>query len=384
MNFQNDRYTLRYATKEDDAGIREVYESGQFPGNLSVRFLRNPSPYDSFLADAQESRIMVIRDNEENRIIAVGGMVLREEYVSGKSQKCAYLTGLKIHPDYQRKISFIAQSYQFLKDGLGDCSHCYTTILDDNEYAIRMLEKKRKNMPLYHYLGHYTTYCFHGGKRNAMRRFNISGKKGAEWVRLSGKTVEEILKGQGTDTVSGDLQAEIRRVFGLLQSYTFSPCDVGMKGLGEKTFYCFVRDGRIAASCFVGDQSAYKQYEMCAYGGIYKLLSKLPTSALGYPAFPKEKSVIKHGVVSYLYAESDETKTVLHPFLKAVAYEADFELLLWGCFENHPLFQSMNAYKTVHYGSRLYEVDWEHSLEKISKEELLEKYGTIGVEVALL
>ncbi|MBR5371232.1 MAG: hypothetical protein IK130_03350, partial [Oscillospiraceae bacterium] len=112
MNFQNDRYTLRMAEPQDDAGIRAIFESGSFAGGLSVQYLR-PSPLASFAADGEDVRMMIVHDNEQNRTAAVGGAVVRTEYLAGKPERCAYLTGLKIHADYQKKLYFIARAYQY-------------------------------------------------------------------------------------------------------------------------------------------------------------------------------------------------------------------------------------------------------------------------------
>lgn len=342
MNFQNNKYTLEFATSEDNAGIREIFEAGEFRGGISVRYLRNPLPLASFEADG-DARIMVIRDNECQRIIAVGGAVLRREYVNGKEETCGYLTGLKIHPDYQKKTTFIAKSYQFLYEHIQGCYCYYTTILDENETAIRLLEKKHKNMPVYHYLGHYTTYCFHNGKH--------------------------IL----------DLEQDCMEGFEELMKTYFSnhgltPVDYQCAGFGDTHFYCVREKGEIIACCFVGNQQAHKQYHMCSYSGIYKILSCLPTKWFGYPAFPKPDSDVNFGVVSYLYVK-DDRKKLCSDFLRSVAAEAGFDLLLWGGFENHPLCKAMDSMKAIHYGSRLYSVAWE-------QEAPID--GIIGMEAALL
>lgn len=133
-------------------------------------------------------------------------------------------------------------------------------------------------------------------------------------------------------------------------------------------------NGRIKACCFVGNQQAYKQYKMCSYGGIYKALSHLPTRLFGYPQFPKPDSIVNHGVVSYLYVENNDKK-LCSDFLRSVAAETDFSLLIWGGFENNPLCSALDRMKTVHYGSRLYSVEWSETCE-ISR--------IIGVEAALL
>lgn len=345
MNFQNDRYTLRFAEEADNDGIREIFESGSFDGRISVQYLRGPRPLDSFRRDGEEARILVICDNKYGRIAAVGGAVLRREYVNGTPEMCAYLTGLKIHRDYRYKIIFLPKAYQFFHENVPDCRLYYTTILDDNHTAISLLEKGHRNMPFYHYLGHYTTYCFHGGRK--------------------------LLEVETGNTEGFD---------GLMQSHfstrSLTPVDYGCLGFGENTFYCVREHGEIQACCFVGNQQGHKQYKMSSYGGVYKLLSHLPTDWFGYPKFPRSGSEIHFGVVSYLYVKDDDEK-FCSDFLRSVAAQTDFSLLIWGGYENNPLCRALDGMKTVHYGSRLYSVEWEGG----GSEEIT---GVIGMEAALL
>lgn len=343
MNFQNNRYTLKFADSADNAGIREIFESGGFSGGISVQYLRNPNPYESFAADGDYAKILVIIDNSANRTVAVGGAVIRHEYVNGIKEKCAYLTGLKIHPDYQKKIFFIAKAYEFLHEAIADCHYCYTTVLDDNTSAIALFEKKHKNMPEYRYLGHYTTYCFHGGKKILpIEKNNLEG-------------FEQLMQSH-------------------FLPQSLIPINYNYPGFGEKIFYCIREKGEIKACCFVGNQQTYKQYKMCSYDGMYKVLSKLPTKWFGYPEFPKADSIIHHGVISYLYVK-DNDKRLCEQFLRTVAAESNFSLLIWGGFENNPLCDALNHIKTIHYGSRLYSVIWDG---------MAEIPGIIGMEAALL
>ena len=334
MNFQNNRYTLRFADPADDPGITSVFESGSFPGGISVQYLR-PHPVASFSADGDEARMMVIQDNEQRRIAAVGGAVVRTEYLAGTPQHCAYLTGLKIHPDYQKQIFFIAKAYQFLHQHLTDCACCYTTILDDNTGVIAMLEKKHRNMPEYRYIGHYVTYIFHGGKR------------------ILPLTQEEQLP--------------------LQQTLDLTPAQ-RYPGAGAGCYYAYREGGRLRACCFCGDQTAYKQYKIASYSGIYKLASHLPTRLLGYPAMPKAGSILRHGCISALWVEENDP-ALCRAFLRSVAAASGFDLLLWGALESHPLTPAMAKLRTIRYGSRLYEVIWE------GKPVLREP---VGMEVSLL
>nr|MBP3598412.1 GNAT family N-acetyltransferase [Eubacterium sp.] len=343
MSFQNDKYLLRPADSSDNDGIRAIFESESFRGNLDVKFLRNPAPYESFAADGEMAKVIVAVERATNRIVAVGGAVIRREFVHGRKERCAYLTGLKVHPEYRRKFIYLKQAYAELYEHIKDCPFKYTTVLDSNVDAIRMFEKKRKNMPTYTYLGHYTTYCFHGGCRKIQ--------------------IEK-------DHMDG-FQELLDRHF---SKQSLVPCDYEYKGFGKKHFYCVRKDNEIVACCFVGDQQETKQYKMCSYGGMLKMVSHFPTKLFGYPVFPKPDSVINHGVISYLYVKENDKK-LCQDFLQSVAAESPFSLLLWGGFENNPLSSVLDEMKTIKYGSRLYSVDWEGETEI---------QGVIGMEAAVL
>ncbi|MER2080101.1 MAG: hypothetical protein ABS876_01105 [Ruminococcus sp.] len=349
MSFQSKqygKYLLRLARPDDNDGIRAIFESGSFAGGLNVQFLRGERPLPSFEADGGRAYILVAEDTEAQRLIAVGGAVVRTEYLSGAPSECAYLTGLKIHRDYRGRLSFISRAYGFMGEMVSDCAATYTTILDGNTGVRKMLEKRRKNMPEYHYLGHYTTFCLGRGKKLMEVEKNVT---------------------DGFDTL---LKTHFSKK-------DLTPCRPDYRGFGRKDFYS-VRgsDGEIAACCFIGDQSATKYYKMCSYGGVYRLASHLPTALFGYPAFPKEGERIISGVISYLYVRGNDA-SLCKSFLLSAARASGFPLLLWGGFDGDPLCEAVGRLKTVKYGSRLYEVLWNGSAAgRIS--------GKIGMEAALL
>ena len=349
MSFQSEqygKYLLRLATPADNDGIRKIFESGSFAGGLNVQFLRGMQPLESFKADGDSAHILVAEDTKENRLIAVGGAVVRTEFLGGVPSKCAYLTGLKIHHDYRGRLTFIQRAYGIMGELVSDCAATYTTILDGNDAVIKMLEKRRKNMPEYRYLGHYTTFCLGRGK-DLMK-----------------------LEKNRTDGFDDILQRHFSQK-------SLSPCRHDYRGFGKKDFYC-VRDnsGEIAACCFIGDQSKTKYYKMCSYGGIYRLVSRFPTGLFGYPSFPKAGGIINSGVISYLYIRGNDA-ALCKRFLLSAAYESGFPLLLWGCFDGDPLCSAVSRMKTVRYGSRLYEVIWNGNTDSRIG-------GSIGVEAALL
>ena len=46
MNSRNSRYTVRLAGPQDNAGIREIFESGSFSGGIDLQYLRGDAPFD--------------------------------------------------------------------------------------------------------------------------------------------------------------------------------------------------------------------------------------------------------------------------------------------------------------------------------------------------
>lgn len=341
MNFQNDRYTLRFAEDCDNESISRIFSSGSFSGDLDIQFLRSDQPMSSFRADG-EPRIMVTTDNNDGSIIAVGGAVVRDEYVNGRAEKCAYLTGLKVLQSYRGRLSFIAKAYQFLGDHLEDCRCCYSTILDSNKPVIAMMEKRHRNMPEYRFISHYTTYCW-----------------------SSRKAVMQL------DNCTAGFDELMDRYF---SRRDLTPVDPYMQGFGKQTFWCFRDGGSIKACCFVGDQQNTKFYKLKSYGGVYRFISKLPTQLLGYPAFPAEGSIIDHGVVSYLYVDNCD-RNLCSSFLRSVAALSGHSLLIWGGADDDPLCRCLDSMKTVRYGSRLYQVIWSGSQPELCD---------TGVEAALL
>ncbi len=341
MNFQNDRYTVRFADASDNEGIKRIFESGSFSGDLDIQFLRGSEPMKSFGADG-EPKIIVASDNMSNEIIAVGGAVVRQEYINGKPEKCAYLTGLKILNEYRGRLGFIAKAYSFLGENLEDSKCCYSTILDSNKAVIAMLEKKHRHMPEYRFISHYTTYCWNSRKKILSLSDDING-------------FDELMEGY-------------------FSKRNLTPVHTEIEGFGKKKFYCFRENGKIKACCFVGDQKETKYYLLRKYGGAYRFISKLPTQLLGYPEFPAEGTVIDHGAVSYLYIENNERK-LCRNFLNTVAALSGHSVLIWGCADGDPLCSCLGYMKTVRYGSRLYQVLWRDN-PPIS--------GNIGMEAALL
>lgn len=86
---------------------------------------------------------------------------------------------------------------------------------------------------------------------------------------------------------------------------------------------------------------------------------------------------INHGILSYLYIKNNDNR-LCSDFLRSVACDAGFPLLIWGGFESNPLCNAMDKMKHVKYGSRLYSVSGDKPADNIAAG------SVIGMEAALL
>jgi len=132
--------TYEYATEKDGEEIAALLEDTEFKGGVSIAYCRRPNAVISLAKDGEKSTFVVAR-NADGKITGAGGCTI--------SGNVAYLTGLRVVSP-----SNIPKAYQLMREfcASNGVKLTYTTILEDNVYAQKMLEKKRPNMP--HYLRH--------------------------------------------------------------------------------------------------------------------------------------------------------------------------------------------------------------------------------------
>ncbi len=333
MSGPNKSWELSIAEQEDSAGIQKVFDDGSFGGGISVKFSRYPDPYRSFWNEGEHIVMPIVKDIETNEILGVGGCVIRRAHVNGILQNTGYLTGLKILQSHQRKINCIVPAYKLLAEKTAAFNpFYYTTILKSNENAIKLLEKRRKNMPPYIYIGEYTVFCLGTGGRTKSGGYTFS-------------------RGH-TPSLSAFYKEH-------LPKYNLSPGDEWLYGLKSDDFYYLQSpDGKILAACALWNQQSYKQYTISGYSGVYKMLSHLPIGLLGYPVMPKPGESANYASIALLIVEN-ENFDIARLFLKLVLSEArNYDFVMLGLFNNHPLMDVIEKIRHIKYQSRLYAVDY--------------------------
>jgi hypothetical protein len=363
MNFPSDKYELVLAEPKDLEQIKDIFEDGQFEGGIAVQFLRNPNPIASFEKEGDKVFLLVLKDKLKNKLVGVGACIIRKVYKKGKVVRMGYLAGLKVLAEYQKKPLFIPYIYQQLYEQTkNDVDFYFTTILKDNVAAQKMLEKSRNTMPLYEYLGDYRVYfCKAGIKKTNIELKKDHKKTDTYNIRRCNKKELETFFVEHAQKVDLSLES--------IDAYD----------LENAIYYGLFQNNTIVACGYVLNQQSYKQYIVKNYSGVYKMLSKLPTRLLGYPSFPainETANCASAGVWAKNYDEALIHK--LWQFIRQDTKEYDFIMI--GLYEKHPLKAYFEKTKHIHYDSRCYIVDWERS--KAVYEEL--QTQNLYIDVAFL
>lgn len=353
MSFQSKQYVFYKATDEDQLGIQEVFKSGKFEGDIAVQYLRDPNPLASFQKEGDKCFLVVLKDKEKDQIIGTGSCIIRSVYWQGEIKRLGYLAGLKLLPEYQKKIPFIPAIYRYLYEEMKEEVDLYfTTILSDNIAVQKMLEKPRKVMPLYIYAGEYKVYFCKSG----IRKRKLEGD-----IRYCTKDELEALYEAKAKTVNGSLTK--------IDAYD----------LKNATFYGLFENGKAVTGGYVLNQQSYKQYVVKSYSFLYSILSKCPSRLLGYPSFPKINEAANYACATIWDLEDNKERVErLWAYMRMEARSYDF--LMIGLHEKDPLRSCIEKGKHIPYSSRCYWVDWQHN--KAPYEKSLEE--KLAIDVAFL
>lgn len=334
MNLQNNRYELAVAADADRNGIRAVFESETFDGNIAVQYLRNPDPFASLNREADKAVLLVLRDNRhDSRIIATGACAIRKAFVGGRIRSAGYLCAMKILPTYQKKVYCIPQIYSALRELTKDSVDVYyTTILSDNTAVQKMLEKDRKTMPRYLYHGNYRTYCCKSGGHIG----HIESKY--IFRQCERREVSEFFRRQSVG-----------------RDFSVPECDT--YGLQNARFYGLLHDGVLLGAGYLLNQQEYKQYVIRHYGGIYRIASVLPTRRLGYPSFPKVNTAA-NCVCAGFRVKNNDPAIGYELFIRLLKTTLPYDFVMLGLYAGDPMNGIFSRIRHIKYDSRFYTVAW--------------------------
>lgn len=179
------RFIFEPANHNDGRELLEIIEENIFGGKISLLYTRRPDAYFSMKNEGEEVDIVVCRDLERKKIVGFGVCAIRSLFVNGRRERVGYLFGLRCRREYLKIYPLLYQGYEFLHNlhKNKDIQFYITTILEDNIYAQKLLEKKREFMPIYEPFGFYEVYVVRTIKN--FKRFPELNFKKAEKKRFA-------------------------------------------------------------------------------------------------------------------------------------------------------------------------------------------------------
>jgi hypothetical protein len=153
--------TARLATPNDNARILEFFERAPMrSAGFTVQYRRRPDFFGLLRYQADRAHVLITED-AAGAVRGIGTVSLRPAWVAGRLTTVGYLGDLRVRfdrsagPMWRRLYSeFLARSGEI--DELADCTHWFTTILDDNRPARLALGSRRAGLPGYVPLAPFT------------------------------------------------------------------------------------------------------------------------------------------------------------------------------------------------------------------------------------
>ena len=141
--------TFRLATPADDETVRALLRETAMPSWADMAIEREPSAID-----------WAVIAEEKDDVIGIYTASLLNAHVDGRPSRLGYLGGLRMKPQYRRRIRYLREGYASVSALAREApAWWFTTIGADNVVARRLLEAGVPGLPAYHSCGEYETFA---------------------------------------------------------------------------------------------------------------------------------------------------------------------------------------------------------------------------------
>jgi hypothetical protein len=342
------RYTFDLATEKDNTEILEILEEQVFNGPVSLVYTRRPNPFSSLMDEGSDTRIFAFRDTQKNTLVGFGAATLHEVYVGGEKKNIGYLFLMRARKEYPHSALHMPRGYNEIFEYYrkSDVAFFVTTILEDNQRARRLLEKRRKFIPVYNPCGRYTVFTFPCGI--PVRKPGKSAGRGSYRFRHAAlHDYESIEKLQREQAQQFDIYPTVKE--GVTRE-NWTPAD-----------YRIIESsaGAMVAFCRIENQQSRKQYLVTGYRGLLRFVR--PFSAIlplfGLPRLPAPGNYLNMAIISDLVLTGSDPALVPFMISNLSRDLVQFDSFCIGLHETHPYHKNLCELRSIKYSSRVYIVD---------------------------
>jgi hypothetical protein len=335
--------TYELARPSDEPELRRLMRDNPMEGSISVAFTREPDFFAACAVEGERHQVMVAR-TPEGRPVAVFGRSVRERWLGGERRRVAYLSALRVDPAWRRKPAMFRRGFALVRavhEAEGDATPwLFTSIIEDNAPARRLLEAGLSDLPRYAPIGVFCTLALPTWRARKVPR----------GVAVRGVQDHDV------DAIVACLDRNLSRT-DLAPAWTAADLrdPVRCRGLAGTDFVVAERDGQVVATCALWDQGAFKQSIVAAYAGGLKHtrgLVNLAAPLLGVPRLPPPGGQLAHAYLSHLAVDGDDPDLALAVLSAAHgrALGRGYAYVMTGLAEAHPL----RAVVAKHFGAFAY------------------------------
>jgi hypothetical protein len=347
--------TLTYerARPDDDPVLRALMRDNPMAGTISVAFTREP---DFFAAAAIEGRHQTMVARAGDTPVAVFGRSTRMRWVGGSPRRVGYLSSLRVDPAWRGRPGMFRRGFDLVRRvhaEEGDAEPwLFTSIIEDNAPARRLLEANVPGFPTYQPIGVFCTLAL------------------PTWRRRQGRIPARSATEADREGIVACLDRNLSRT-DLAPAWTAD--DLCGRDLSISDFVVVERHGRIAAVCALWDQSRFKQTIVASYaGGIGHVRGLLNAAAplLGVPRLPPPGGPLVHGYLSHLAVDDDAPDLALAVLAEAHgrAVGRGWAYVMTGLAERHPLRTLVSRhFGAMEYRAVLYTVSFDGPISPIAR-----------------
>ncbi len=336
------------ATPADDAACRRLLRENPMPGAISISLEREPD----FFADAAqpgEARQTIVA-REHGRIVCIGTCAVRLRFVNGEARRVGYLGGLRLDADCAGRFDILRQGYACFRElqEAAPADYYFTSIAADNYRARRLLERNRRGLPAYEFIGEFVTLL-------------LSTKSNSAFRADSAQTPSRIACADDVPQLATTLNQH-NRSYQLAAHWTEAQLRALVPlGLRAEDFFGGGSDESSAVTA-LWDQRGFRQTVIRGYSSglaflrpAYNLCARL----VGRPQLPAPGTTLSVAVTPAFTAVQPADACKLTAQLQAVANRRGIALLTLGFAPDDPRLNFIRQhFRCREYRSRMYLVRW--------------------------
>lgn len=330
-----------WARPEDDAALRRLLRETPMDGRIRLSLEREPGFFEAAEMEGGSHHCAVARDPASGDPVAMCSRLVRSVWVNGERRLAGYLTQLRIAPEWRRLgRSMTRLGFQWLEGTRGndEADFDFTTIVEDNMPARRLLTAGLPGLPVYHEIGRIRTLLM--PVRHRARRTVRTVVPGSEERR------DEIVACLGRFARRHQLASD------------WSAGDLARSGVKMSDFLVVAdHGGHVRACAVVWDQRRFKQAVVRGYApSLARMRRVWNLFGAGLPA-PGE--TLPMAFLSHLAVDEDDPdvfRALVSAALQHAGRGAGLRWLLLGLAEGQPLLPVARRFRPREYGSVLYAV----------------------------